>query len=361
MRALLRQARHGGQADQAVEQMLQTIDAMSAQEQQDPAWRYWKARALQVTALDNGTRPAARRADAHLAQARQLLEALAGEMHFYGALAAEDLGRPLRCRRRRLPLAPRSARRTCANPGLGRALQLIGDRPAQRRRARVEFHVARHARPRTARRGAMGLRSRSLGSLHQHQRTHGQRDRHRQRYPMPFRNEVVAQTREIGIDPAYVYGLIRQESRFVMNARSHVGASGLMQLMPATARWTANKLGLSYSADQIDDRATNLLLGTSYLKLVLDEAGGQQALGAAAYNAGPGRMRRWRDGPPIEPAVWAESIPFTETRDYVKKVLSNAQYYAARLGTAKCRRCGPALGPPIGSRNPSLPQPRELP
>ena len=104
-----------------------------------------------------------------------------------------------------------------------------------------------------------------------------------------------------------------------------------MQVMPETARWTAKKIGLPYTPDLIADRDTNLKLGTAFLKLVLDEFGGSQALAAAAYNAGPGRPRKWRDGPVLEAAIWAENIPFTETRDYVKKVLSNGAYYAAIL------------------------------
>jgi soluble lytic murein transglycosylase len=155
-----------------------------------------------------------------------------------------------------------------------------------------------------------------------------------QRFPMPFRKDVVARAGEVGLDPAYVYGLIRQESRFVMDARSGAGASGLMQIMPATARWTAKKIGLAYSAELLADRDMNLRLGMNYLKLVLDDFGSSQALAAAAYNAGPGRPRKWRDGPVLEPAIWAENVPFAETRDYVKKVLSNATYYAAQLGMA---------------------------
>jgi soluble lytic murein transglycosylase len=164
-------------------------------------------------------------------------------------------------------------------------------------------------------------------------RTRGEIDMD-QRFPMPFRKDVVARAGEIGLDPAYVYGLIRQESRFVMDARSNVGASGLMQIIPATARWTAKKIGVPYSADLLSDRDTNMRLGMSYLKLVLDDFGSSQALAAAAYNAGPSRSRKWRDGPVLEPAIWAENVPFTETRDYVKKVLSNATYYAAQLGVA---------------------------
>ena len=157
---------------------------------------------------------------------------------------------------------------------------------------------------------------------------------------MPFRERrACARAQEIGLDPAYVYGLIRQESRFIMDARSGVGASGLMQVMPATARWTAKKIGLPTSRRRmITDRDTNLHLGTTYLKLVLDDFGGSQALAAAAYNAGPGRPRNWRDGPVLEAAIWAENIPFTETRDYVKKVLSQRHLLRARCSAARARR-----------------------
>ncbi|MGE4378096.1 MAG: lytic transglycosylase domain-containing protein, partial [Burkholderiaceae bacterium] len=131
---------------------------------------------------------------------------------------------------------------------------------------------------------------------------------------------------------AYVYGLIRQESRFILDARSGVGASGLMQIMPATARWTARKIGLTgFTPDQLTDRDTNVTLGTAYLKLVLDGFEGSMPLAAAAYNAGPGRPRNWRNGPVLEGAIWAENVPFTETRDYVKKVLANTTNYAAVL------------------------------
>jgi soluble lytic murein transglycosylase len=107
-----------------------------------------------------------------------------------------------------------------------------------------------------------------------------------------------------------VYGLIRQESRFVMDARSGVGASGLMQVMPATARWTARKLGMSnFTVDQLHDRDTNIAIGTGYLKLVLDDFGGSMPMAAAAYNAGPGRPRAWRNGPVMEGAAWAETCP----------------------------------------------------
>ena len=167
----------------------------------------------------------------------------------------------------------------------------------------------------------------------------------RSAFPTPHRDTISARAREAGLEPAFVYGLIRQESRFVTDARSGVGASGLMQVMPATARWTANKLGLPYSPGQITDRDTNLRLGMGYMKLLLDDLAGSQAMASAAYNAGPNRPRRWRDGPVLEPAAWIENIPFNETRDYVKKVLSNASVYAALLGGQNAPAAAPPPGP----------------
>jgi soluble lytic murein transglycosylase len=176
-----------------------------------------------------------------------------------------------------------------------------------------------------------------------------------QRFPTPYRDRVVARSRAAGLDPAVVYGLIRQESRFLVDTRSGVGASGLMQLMPATARWTAKQIGLDYRADMISDPDTNLQLGSAYLKRVLDDFGGSLALAAAAYNAGPGRPRRWREGAgQMEPAAWAETIPFNETRDYVKKVLSNSVYYAALLNPAFILQGAASGAAPVPSNMPTL-------
>ena len=156
-----------------------------------------------------------------------------------------------------------------------------------------------------------------------------------QRFPMPHKAAVLQRTAQIGLDPAYVYGLIRQESRFIMDARSGVGAAGLMQVMPPTASWTAKKIGLTdFKPHQITDRDTNIAIGTGYLKLVLDDFAGSMPMAAAAYNAGPSRPRNWRGqpgAPVLEAAIWAENVPFNETRDYVKKVLSNTTNYAALI------------------------------
>jgi soluble lytic murein transglycosylase len=108
-----------------------------------------------------------------------------------------------------------------------------------------------------------------------------------------------------------------------------------MQIMPDTARWIARRLGIKgFEAQDMRTPETNIKFGTYYLKHVQDSLDGSAVLATAAYNAGPGRAQRWRMTTPMEAAVYIETIPFAETRDYVRKVMSNAMYYAARFGQA---------------------------
>ena len=301
------------------------VDHMSPAEQRDSAWRYWRARAMRETAAPGAA------GDRQLTQALAALQQLAGELNFYGKLASEDLGQPMPLPPLPAPLSVQERSEAKANPGLGRALQLI-DLGLRSEGVREWNFSLRGMHDRALLAAAERACEREVWDrcINTSDRTRSEIDL-AQRFPMPYRAEVVAKAGEIGLDPAYVYGLIRQESRFVTDARSNVGASGLMQVMPATARWTAKKIGLPFSAEMITDRDTNLRIGTGYLKLVLDDFGGSQLMAAAAYNAGPSRPRRWREGAWLEPAIWAENIPFNETRDYVKKVLSNATVYSAML------------------------------
>jgi soluble lytic murein transglycosylase len=153
------------------------------------------------------------------------------------------------------------------------------------------------------------------------------------RFLAPYRDLAQQAARDNQIDEAWVFGLMRQESRFVNVARSSVGASGLMQIMPATARWIAKRLGIKkFHPQEMREPARNIQFGAYYLKHVQSTLDGSPVLATAAYNAGPGRAQRWRASQPMEAAVYIESIPFGETRDYVKKVMSNAIYYAQRFG-----------------------------
>jgi soluble lytic murein transglycosylase len=337
------------------QQVVQAVDAMSATEQHEPAWVYWKARGLTALAKDSQAGESLR------AESRELMSGIAGQLHFYGKLASEQLATPL-------PLPPSPAPLTAAerevansNGGLTRALLLI-DLGLRSEGVREWNYTLRGMGDRELLAAAQRACDRELWDrcINTSDRTRDEIDM-QQRFPMPFRQQVLAQTQDVGIDPAYVYGLIRQESRFIVDARSHVGASGLMQVMPATARWTAKKIGLDYQPGQITDRDTNLKIGMSYLKLVLDDFAGSQALAAAAYNAGPGRPRKWREGPTLETAAWAENIPLSETRDYVKKVLSNAAYYGALL-RGDAVSLAPRLGTGVSRREASAPiADRDLP
>ena len=336
------------------QQVAQAVNAMSPNEQRDPAWVFWRARALSAVAADSQDGESMR------SLAREQMGSIATQLNFYAALAAETLGQPVFLPPRPAPLTELERDAAARHPGLTRALQLIAI-GLRGEGVREWNYSIRGMSDRELLAAAQLACDREVWDrcINTSERTRVEVDM-AQRYPMPFRNEVVAKAGEIGLDPAYVYGLIRQESRFIMDARSSVGASGLMQLMPATARWTAKKIGLAYSHDLIADRDTNLKLGTSYLKLVLDDFSGSQALAAAAYNAGPGRPRRWREGPVLEPAIWAENVPFPETRDYVKKVLSNATYYAAQLG-APAPSLKQRLGRSIAPASSISPLDKELP
>lgn len=167
-------------------------------------------------------------------------------------------------------------------------------------------------------------------------------------YLAPYRDITHNYAAQQNVDESWVYGLIRQESRFAMAARSSVGAHGLMQIMPDTARWVARKLHLPYKPAMLEDINGNVQLGTYYLKHVLETFGNSQVLATAAYNAGPGRAREWQGSVPLEAAIYVESIPFQETRDYVRKVMTNAVFYSrnfrheqqtltARMGTIPAR------------------------
>jgi soluble lytic murein transglycosylase len=331
------------------------IDAMNPADLADPAWAYWRARAVHALA------PAGPAGDADRAQAREAWQALAPQMGFYGKLATEELGQTVS-----LPAAPApltAAERETARqlPGLDRALQLIA-LGLRSEGVREWNFTLRGLNDRELLAAAERACEREVWDrcINTSDRTRAEVDL-KQRFPTPFREQVLARAKQTGLDPAVVYGLIRQESRFIMDARSGVGASGLMQLMPATARWTAKQVGMAWSPSLINDRDVNLLLGNTYLRRVLDDFGGSLAMATAAYNAGPGRPRRWREGATVEAAAWAENIPFNETRDYVKKVLSNSVYYSAVLGQP-VPSLKALLGPPIAPRAPTEAAPnRDLP
>lgn len=153
------------------------------------------------------------------------------------------------------------------------------------------------------------------------------------RYATPHQATVVNHSRNVGIDPAWAYGLMRQESRFVSAARSHVGAGGLMQVMPNTAKLVARQMGETYNPAALTDTNTNIRYGTYYLSMILNQLSGNPVVATAGYNAGPNRAKRWQpDYQGLSADQYAESIPLSETRDYVKNVMTNATHYGVLLG-----------------------------
>lgn len=337
--------------------VLDAITAMDAERQRQPDWVYWRARALEAL-----RQPDAATASA---QAQTLFASIAASQGFYEQLAQEALGRSINVPAAPLPLTPAEIDAASRNPGLQRALAAI--RLGLRSEGVREWnYIVKLHTP-----GGMGERDLLAAArlacenevwdrcINTSELTAQSQD-YAQRFPMPHLSAVVKRASEIGLDPAYVYGLIRQESRFVTDARSGVGASGLMQVMPATARWTARKIGLTdFRANQINERDTNITIGTAYLKLALDDFEGSLPMAAAAYNAGPNRPRAWREGPVLAGDIWAENIPFDETREYVKRVLSNTTTYAA-IVSGKPQSLRARLGT-VGPRMDPAPVNRDLP
>ena len=301
------------------------IARMSASEQQESAWRYWLARALSTS-----------KDPVDVAKARNLRVALARENNFYGVLAAEETGVLMPPNFKGHQPTDADIAEVTKRSGVRRAFalyKLSAHKLDLRNEALREWQFAiRPMDDQTLLAAAEAARREELPdrAINTAERTQALHD-FSQRYPLPHRNELQISAKQNNLDEAWVFGLIRQESRFIIDARSRVGALGLMQLMPATAKWVAKQAGMKpMSLDNVVDVPTNLALGSFYLRHVLDDLG-HPVLATAAYNAGPGRARRWRADTPLEGAIYAESIPFNETRDYVKKVMVNKWFYGHRI------------------------------
>jgi soluble lytic murein transglycosylase len=297
-----------------------SINEMPAALRSQPAWTYWMARAMQA---EPGSAPEA---------ALALYQRIADQNSFYGQLALEELGQRISIPPPGPALSAEEIAPMANNPALRRALKFFSLRMRVEGTREWNWEMRKFSERELIAAAEFARRNDILDRMvYTSERTRTQFD-YTQRFPTPHSEILSPTASQLGLDKAWVYGLIRQESRFIMDARSSAGASGLMQVMPATAQFVARKIGLGdYVRDKISDLHTNLVLGSNYLNMVLTNAGGSQPLATAAYNAGPGRMRTWRATltEPMEGAVFAESIPFLETRVYVKNVMSNATNYAA--------------------------------
>ena len=324
-------------------QVAATIDAMPSPLRDESGWVYWLGRAY----AQQG-----RREDADA-----LYRRIATPNNFYGQLALEELGDLVTTPPSAAPVTPIEVNQVAQLPAVRQALKFyeLRLRPEGNR----EWNWATRA-----------MSERQLLAAAEYARRNDLLDRmvetslrtrteldFNQRFPAPHNDILQPTARNLSLDSAWVYGLIRQESRFVSEARSGVGASGLMQVMPATGKWVAAKIGLTdFVHSMLSDVRTNITLGANYMNMVLENNGGSQVLATAAYNAGPARSRTWRGTleAPMEGAVFVETIPFSETRTYVRNVMSNATNYAAlfekrpqslkaRLGTITPRTGGAGL------------------
>ncbi len=337
------------------------INAMSANSQKEPTWVYWRARALLAK------RP---QTPQGMQEAQALLNSIASARGFYEQLALEELGKKIMISSPNEPLKPQELQAAKSNPTIRRALYAIN--LGLRSEGNREWNYGTSLVDNTGHAGGMTDRELLAAAtlaceIEIWDRCVNAAERAKLiepglRFPMPFKELVLKRTKDINLDPAYVYGLIRQESRFVMDAKSTVGASGLMQIMPKTAIWTAKKIGLiNFKLETLNSREVNISIGTGYLKLVLDSFDGSMPMAAAAYNAGPSRVRHWQEGSVVEGAIWAEFLPFNETRDYVKKVLSNTINYEAVLTSepqslkARLGMIGPIDASKAALENPDMP------
>lgn len=317
-----------------------TIEAMAPAVAARPEWVYWLGRA--------------HKAGGRLTEANALFARVAGQPNFYGNLADEELGRQISPPPKAVAPTRDEVVKALETPGLQRAMAFF--RMEMRTEAVREWNFTLRGMSDRELLAAADLAKRNNiydRAINTADKTQNEHD-YSVRYLAPFGDQVRPAAKNQSLDDAWVYGLMRQESRFITSAKSTVGASGLMQLMPATARWVAKKIGLrDYDHGKVNDTNVNLLLGTSYMRMVMESLDNHPVLASAAYNAGPGRARKWQAAVPLEGAIYAESIPFSETRDYVKKVMSNSVYYSslfngkpdslkARLGTVGARKNAPS-------------------
>jgi soluble lytic murein transglycosylase len=294
----------------------QAIESMPLEQQEQPDWLYWRGRALQALG--------------HNGDAQMLYLRIADDAPtFYGILATEALGHVYKWPKPAAPVTAQEFARAQTAPDLRRALTLY--RLEMRTEGVREWNWAlRDADDRyllaageLARRN--GFYDRAINAAERTKSTHD----FSLRYLAPYYETFARQAQAQNLDLAWVFGLTRQESRFQPIARSGTGAQGLMQIMPATGRWIARKNGWNdYDPGWLTRIDSNVQIGNAYLRHILGLLSDNLVMASAGYNAGPGRPRRWRDSKPMEGAIYAETIPFTETRDYVKRVMANTEMYA---------------------------------
>ncbi len=299
--------------------LLNVIEKMPSELANQAKWRYWRARSL----IER------KRQD----EANAILVELATERHYYGWLAQDEIKgfRPPKLLYYKPKLKEISHVGTI--PGIQRAEALLA--MDLRWEGKHEWVLA-----------VNGMSDKELLAAAEYANQHhwydlaiNTADNTKEyhdfslRYLMPYQSLMRQAAYKQNIDLTWAHGIVRQESRFMHYAKSHAGAAGLMQLMPTTARWAAKRAGVkNYKRNMIDDLDTNVTIGTYYLRYTLDLMKGNKVMATAGYNAGPSRARKWQAQEPLEGAIYAETIPFNETRNYVQRVMANSHLYGQQLG-----------------------------
>lgn len=313
------------------------IAHMTRAAQDEPRWQYWHARAWR----DEG--------DARTAKA--LFVRAAREPGFYGQLALEALtaaapaaaGAP----------SPAEIDAVARDPAIVRAVALhqvdLAELASREWAWAVRHFDDRRLAAASRHAHRLGLWNRGIDSSERTAAAHDLGTR----YPTPFQALVRPAAKQFDIDEALVYSVMHQESRFAPGNASRAGARGLMQVMPATGQWLAGQLGWQgYAAGWLDEPQRNVTLGARYLRQLRTDLGGSIVQVVAGYNAGPGRAVAWRGSRPLEGAIYAESIPLDETREYVKRVMTASLHYDQLLGGAP-RPLGARLGMVDAARTPA--------
>ena len=303
----------------------QWINRLPATEQQTPRWLYWRARTMEQLGINDPAHPTP----------KQIYTTLAMERDFYGFLSADILGRDYMLRDQ--PVSPPKDVVTAlaARPEIQRIREFMAVN--QVINARREWHhmttrlddVGHTAAAQLA--GQWGWHRQSILSMAAARSW----DDLQLRFPLAFPDQINTTASKLNMHEPLLYAIARQESAFAEDARSPVGALGLMQLMPRTAEQTARQAGIKLRPGDLLKPEHNVALGSFYLKSLLKQYKGNRILAAAAYNAGPGRVKGWltQDAQQAVPYdIWIESIPFKETRGYVQNILSYSVIYSYRLG-----------------------------
>ncbi|MEO5703231.1 MAG: transglycosylase SLT domain-containing protein [Gammaproteobacteria bacterium] len=317
--------------------VLTWVEALEGDERKKGDWRYWQARALdQLKSNETDTPPGFTSSTSmtNKAQAEQIYTELAKERTYYGFMANDRLDRKYEIKSSPIEFSREEIARLAARPSLVRVHELdqLGMLPEAYRE--WEFTLPslnqRELELAAVLANRWGWHSRAIFTSAKA----NHRDDLELRFPTLFRSQVLTSAKQNELDPAWVYGVIRQESAFSPDARSSAGAMGLMQLMPATGKSTA-KLIKSPLRDisELLNVDKNIQLGAAYLRQVLNTNNGHEMLATASYNAGPSRVRQWLPIYDKMPAdVWVENVPFTETRNYIQQVMAFTTIFSHQLG-----------------------------